>query len=737
MVDTLGAGSGTFARVTGAFFIGLSLGAWCGACLHPRRPWQAVALAETGVAMACLATLLISTIPTWSTMVSRMPGAQWILPLCLIIPAAFAMGITFPWMITAAGSTGARTVLLYALNTAGAVIGVVLVMTVLLPFQGLSNTAWILIGINGIVAIAAGIFSCISPTNHQDHKNPCTVLPDAGTSPISASALMGLSAGSGFLILSQEVVLQHQFSQILINSLFSSATVLAFVLAILALAAALAPALSRVVGGPARALPWALVLAVIGTCLQPMLLILIRGGVQYLPYKLPLNEYLWNLSGTALLSSGAAIFFAGLVFPLVMQIGGGFARISGRLLAWNGFGGLLGAELTSLVLAPTLGLWQSMVFCACGYLLLLAWLNKNSRFLIVGLSIFTAISAWIAGQLPIALLKPNEKILASRVAPEGVVCVLHHGDDDLRILFNNTYTLGGSKAQTNQERQALLPGLLHGNPRTIATLGVATGSTVAGAAMLPGVTHIDAIELSPTAAAFAKEYFHEVNRGVFEDDRVHLIIGDARHVIAQCQDKYDVIIGDLFLPWRTGEGRMFSREHFEHVRKALRKDGIFCQWLPLFQLTESQYETIVRTFQSVFPEMFLIRGDFYRSHPIIGLVGGRNRENLPWEATSRLANQLRDANVTRDPLVRHSDGIRLMVIGTPNALDIDGPINTLGNAWLEWDAGRNIIGMQHPWFTGQAMQDYLSAINPEAIAPTIPDALKQDMDADWKLWPGR
>ncbi len=50
MVDTLGAGTGTFARVTGAFFIGLSLGAWCGSITRPKHPWAAVAVAETGVA---------------------------------------------------------------------------------------------------------------------------------------------------------------------------------------------------------------------------------------------------------------------------------------------------------------------------------------------------------------------------------------------------------------------------------------------------------------------------------------------------------------------------------------------------------------------------------------------------------------------------------------------------------------------------------------------------------------
>ena len=48
-----------------------------------------------------------------------------------------------------------------------------------------------------------------------------------------------LAFASGFLVLGLEVLLQHQFAQVTINSYFSSATVLALVLIALTLAAAL------------------------------------------------------------------------------------------------------------------------------------------------------------------------------------------------------------------------------------------------------------------------------------------------------------------------------------------------------------------------------------------------------------------------------------------------------------------------------------------------------------------
>ena len=196
------------------------------------------------------------------------------------------------------------------------------------------------------------------------------------------------------------------------------------------------------------------------------------------------------------------------------------------------------------------------------------------------------------------------------------------------------------------------------------------------------------------------------NRGIFNDARVRFFQEDARWVIARNAAAYDVVVGDLFLPWRTGEGRLFTREHFENVRRSLKPDGLYCQWLPLFQLTRPQFDAIVRTFREVFPDAFVLRGDFYCDLPILGLVGGRRLENIDWPQVEAGCVELRSAGVTTDPLVRHVEGISMLTLGPmpdPGA----GPINTLANAWLEWDCGRNIVGLRTPWFIGVPSAEYV------------------------------
>jgi hypothetical protein len=317
-------------------------------------------------------------------------------------------------------------------------------------------------------------------------------------------------------------------------------------------------------------------------------------------------------------------------------------------------------------------------------------------------------------------------VRALGIGREGIVTVVsaRENENDWRILFNNSYTLGGSLAAANQERQAHLPLLLHGQPKRVATLGLATGSTASGCLVHPSVERVDAIELSPMVARFARRFFAPFNRNFFSDPRAHPILADARWEIARQPGVYDVVIGDLFLPWRSGEGRLFTLEHFQNVKRSLASGGLYCQWLPMYQLTQAQFDAIATTFRAVFPEAFLIRGDFYAGQPILGLVGGRALPEIDWEQVAQACQLTREA--TRDPIARHVEGVAMMVIGP---LKRPGErkhkrLITLNNGWLEWDGGRNLIQGGEPWFVGVPLGYYLRERHSDGRS-SIPEALAQ------------
>lgn len=787
LVDVLGASSGTFSKAIGAFFLGLALGSW----LASRGPagranfWGRVAGAELAVAALALPMLFSAFFANWIYGQAALGGwMKFLLPVALITPPAIAMGLVVPWMVRALASSPAfasqHAVWLYAANTCGGVAGTLLVVLEGLPRFGLAGASSAAIGLN--VMIGAGVW--LLARGPGAVPLPADISAGGGWLTLQEKVL---AFASGFLVLALEVVLQHQFTQVTINSLFSSAVVLVLVLAALAAAALLVPPLVRWAGNGRRALGWALAAAALLCAAQPFFLIGLRGGVNILPYELTPLPYAWEVIKLGLLAVCPMLVAAGLIFPLLLRNAVKIdARRAGLLFAWNGVGGWLGAEIGQVVIAPLFGLWTSVTLIAALYALLYfaasrteggsqggggGWVPVPIPILLLAI---IGVCAWLARGLPQAAVAPAERLAAIAVGKEGVVAVLESGPGDWRMLFNNSYTLGGSKAQFNQERQALLPLLLHGNARSVATLGVATGSTAAGAALSAEVERVDAIELSELVLRYAETYFAPYNREVFHDPRVRFIHEDARWIMARDAGAHDVIIGDLFLPWRTGEGRMFTVEHFQNVRRALKPGGLFCQWLPMFQLTRPQFEAIVRTFRLVFPDAYLVRGDFYTDLPILGLVGGQSLDRCDWRRVAAACATLREQSPATDPLVRHAEGIAMMVLG-PVPEPPPGPLNTLANGWLEWDAGRAILGMRTPWFIGVPLAEYVRGVQragqlmlPEELREAqesgqffltldlaaklnlpalpglkgqmfdrLPASLRHDSGADWRQWPMR
>ena len=91
-------------------------------------------------------------------------------------------------------------------------------------------------------------------------------------------------------------------------------------------------------------------------------------------------------------------------------------------------------------------------------------------------------------------------------------------------------------------------------------------------------------------------------------------------LISASSQTYDVIIADLFHPARDGAGSLYTIEHFAAVRELLGEDGLFCQWLPLYQLDLETLRGIVATYLEVFPEGSAYLAHFSLQAPILGLI---------------------------------------------------------------------------------------------------------------------
>ncbi len=221
--------------------------------------------------------------------------------------------------------------------------------------------------------------------------------------------------------------------------------------------------------------------------------------------------------------------------------------------------------------------------------------------------------------LPPVRLEPGETLVWRSIGADGVVAVVERGGERL-IRTDNYSVLGGTGEMAHQRRQGHLPLLLHPSARRVAYVGSATGIS-AGATLDHPIESLRLVEIVPGVAEAARRFFRRENEGVYEDPRTRVALDDARSFFRTTDERYDLVVADLFVPWRAGTGALYTREHFEAVRAHLLPDGVFCQWLPLYQLTEEELRVVTATFLDVFPRSALFRGDFYGGYPIAALVG--------------------------------------------------------------------------------------------------------------------
>jgi len=311
------------------------------------------------------------------------------------------------------------------------------------------------------------------------------------------------------------------------------------------------------------------------------------------------------------------------------------------------------------------------------------------------------------------LASKGDTVRATLEGASGVVTVTDQSGN-LQLRQDNFYVLGNSRAATNERRQGLIPLLLHPNPRQVAFVGLATGiSASAGPAL--GVKETTVIELVPEVATAARAYFAPWNAKLLEREDVHLALDDGRRYLAASREDFDVIVSDLFVPWNPGSGNLYAREMYETAARRLAADGLFCQWLPLYQLTREEFDIIARTFLSVFPHVTLWRDDFYSDLPVVGLVGQFTPKPLDLARIRQRA--LRLPEWSKDPLFSASQGFAMLYAGPLSAtpdLFAHAPLNTDDRPRIEFLAPRltrvNTTD-NTDWFTGASLASFYDVLD--------------------------
>jgi spermidine synthase len=629
--------------VLAAYFLGMAVGSFIGGRYSDRlkRPLLVYGLAEVGIGItALIVTPYVDRLDValrpfnslWQDSFVLMQSARFALTLALLLVPTTLLGATVPLMnrglISQLDHLGSRVSILYAANTVGAVIGVIVSGFYLIERIGLNATVLVAASLS----IAVGILAIIGGRVVQNNERAGSrAVPESNSvhdhRSVSDFLLLLVMGISGAMGLGLEVV----WTRVLIQGLGSTAYVFSAVLAIFLVGIALGSHLVRkhVDRGSKLALKLGLCAAAIGlfTLLGiPMLTWVMPRLVSQLFMLIGLDMGRWYFLAWMIWSAGAllpATIALGATFPLAVRLISRNAALVGqgigKLYAVNTYGGVIGATLAGFVLLPKLGIHGTLLTISLTYAvlaLLLAYRaagDRQSFVRYVGLPVTVIIV--------LALLLPGSMVRARMtLAAHGKVT--HYQEDYYgsivvteeemnnerykRLAVNGaSYSGTGPYAMHYMRLQGHLPMIMYpGSPKNALVICYGVGLTAGSLSTYPDVT-LDVVELSKAVLELSHE-FEDVNEQVQYKRNVTVIVDDGRNFLVRHPDKrYDVITLEPPPPVQAGMANLYSRDFYRLARGHLTADGIMVQWVPIHTQNEADTQMLLATFLDVFPQATL------------------------------------------------------------------------------------------------------------------------------------
>lgn len=112
----------------------------------------------------------------------------------------------------------------------------------------------------------------------------------------------------------------------------------------------------------------------------------------------------------------------------------------------------------------------------------------------------------------------------------------------------------------------------HGAVRNVLIIGGGDGGAAEEVLKHRGVERVVMAELDGDVVAIAKEHLHAVHRGVFDDPRLEVKIGDGLAFVAETSERFDLILLDLTDP-ETPAGSLYQEPFFRSLKRILRPGG--------------------------------------------------------------------------------------------------------------------------------------------------------------------
>ena len=124
------------------------------------------------------------------------------------------------------------------------------------------------------------------------------------------------------------------------------------------------------------------------------------------------------------------------------------------------------------------------------------------------------------------------------------------------------------------EMMVHVPLFAHPNPKRVLIIGGGDGGILREVSRHKNIEHITQVEIDQSVIDMCKEYFPNHSKGAFDDPRANIVIADGKDFVANCSEKFDVIISDSTDPIGPGEVLFTSDFYADEKNNCLAEGGI-------------------------------------------------------------------------------------------------------------------------------------------------------------------
>lgn len=659
----LGSTVSSSSATVASFLLGLGIGSYL-VGRYVRKKSHLIrlfAMLEAGAGLACLVALwVVDQLPIWLAGHSSGFILKLGIAFLVFLPPAVMMGASLPVLCQHYSEhLGGRflSVLanLYAINTLGAVVGVLSTDFYLVVALGMKKSGFVAAGLYFLVAVLASL--SVSLGGGDDESYTPQSYGDFKASPRVAIATL---VGTGFCGLTYQILWTRALSFYVGNVIFLFSTILAVYLGGIVLGSLGISLfghrikqprvfLGVVVGLLSLAAYWGLFAA---SVVHPAMNFLI---------SMKLREP-WITLAASCIIMGPASLLLGLLFPLASRMmldsNHESGETVGKAYLANSVGSAFGAFSAGLILIPLLGLHWSLIFASSVTMLLSLMLLgplKESRLMAgVLVALFAATLFVTRGDTLLRILYEEKypHIVYQADDYYGSVAFTREWSEQrqehVETLYVNNFDMAGNSIAAKQYTTNLssLAILLHPKPENVLIVCMGLGNTTRTALEMKETVQVDCVELSRKVLSALALTSH--GEKVLQNPKLNLIVGDGRNHLLSTSKKYDVISAEPPPPLHAGVVNLYSKEYYELCKKRLRPNGIVVQWLPVFQMSEFEAQVIISAFKDVFPHVSLWQGERLQ----LILLGSNEPMSLDFESLkARVANnrELLSENSLDDP----------------------------------------------------------------------------------------